>query len=159
MTNTLSNKRIDTASRHISAPAQKIYAAFLDPVAVAKWRPPEGMTCKIYEFQPHEQGTFRMSFAYKEITHELNGKTSEHEDVFHGRFAELVPGERIVELVEFESEDPAFAGTMKITTDFLSEPGGTEVTIVCENVPDGIRPDDHYKGMASTLKKLAAFTE
>ena len=100
-----------------------------------------------------------MSFAYKEMTHEVSGKTSEHEDVFHGRFAELTPGELIVELVEFESEDPAFAGTMKITTNFLSQPGGTEVTIICENVPDGIRPDDHYKGMTSTLKNLAAFTE
>lgn len=100
-----------------------------------------------------------MSFAYKELTHDVNGKTFEHEDVFHGRFEELVAGERIVELVEFESEDPAFAGTMKITTNFLSLHGGTEVTIICENVPDGIRPEDHDKGMTSTLKNLAAFTE
>lgn len=76
-----------------------------------------------------------------------------------GRFVELVPDERVVETVEFVSDDPAFAATMKITTTLMPVSGGTEVTIRCENVPSGIRPDDHQVGMASTLKNLAAFIE
>jgi uncharacterized protein YndB with AHSA1/START domain len=159
MTNSFSNKRTDSASRVIMAPPQTIYQAFLDAKAVASWRPPEGMKCEIYEFDPREGGTFRMSFEYKDANHEVRGKTSEHADVFKGQFLELVPDKRIVELVEFESDDPAFAGAMKITTALFPVSGGTEVTILCENVPSGIQPGDHNKGMTSTLKNLAAFTE
>jgi len=159
MTNTFSNKRTDAASRVIMASPQKIYEAFLDPEAVASWRPPEGMKCQIYEFNPREGGTFRMSFGYTDMNHEVRGKTSEHADVFKGRFLELTPGKRIVELIEFESDDPAFAGSMTVTTTLVPVPGGTEVTFLCENVPIGINPGDHYKGMTSTLQNLATFTE
>jgi uncharacterized protein YndB with AHSA1/START domain len=159
MTNTTNNKRTDTASSVIKASPQKIYQAFLDPEAIASWRPPEGMKCHIYEFNGREGGTFRMSFGYADKDHEVRGKTSEHEDVFKGRFMELIPDKRIVELIEFESDDPAFAGKMTITTTLVPVPGGTEVTFLAENVPAGIKPEDHYKGMTSTLKNLAAFTE
>ena len=90
---------------------------------------------------------------------ECAGKTSEHADVFQGRFLELVPDKRIVELVEFESDDPAFSGAMTIITTFAAVPGGTAVTIRCEDVPSGIRQSDHQTGMTSTLNNLAAFTE
>jgi uncharacterized protein YndB with AHSA1/START domain len=79
--------------------------------------------------------------------------------VVRGRFLELVPNECLVELVEFESDDPAFAGAMTITTTLAPVSGGTEVTVLCENVPSGIRPSDHQAGLTSTLKNLAAFTE
>ena len=157
MTNAPDHQRIDSASKVIKASPQKIYQAFLDPEAIASWRPPEGMTCQIYEFNPHEGGIYRMSFSYTDTNHPVRGKTSEHADVFQGRFLELVPNKRIVELVEFESGDPAFAGTMTITTTLEPVPGGTEVTFICENVPTGIRLGDHYKGMMSTLKNLAVF--
>jgi uncharacterized protein YndB with AHSA1/START domain len=159
MTNPFSNKRTDAASRVIRASPQDIFQAFLDPEAVALWRPPEGMKCKIYDFNPREGGTFRMSFGYIGTSHDVRGKTSEHEDVFQGRFLELTPDKRIVELIEFESDDPAFAGAMTVTTTLAPIPGGTEVIILCENVPVGIQPGDHFKGMESTLKNLAAFTE
>ena len=152
-------ERADSASRVIKATAQAIYRAFLDPAAVASWRPPEGMTAEIYAFNPREGGTYRMSFAYTDTEHDVRGKTSEHADVFEGRFLELVPDERIIERVAFESDDPAFAGTMRVTTTLAPVPGGTEVTIVCENVPSGIRPGDHQAGMESTLKNLAEFLE
>jgi uncharacterized protein YndB with AHSA1/START domain len=71
----------------------------------------------------------------------------------------LVPDERIVQLVEFESADPAFAGTMKMTWTLTPVPGGTEVAICCENVPEGVREEDHAAGMKSTLANLAAFVE
>ncbi|MEJ0083397.1 MAG: hypothetical protein WDM78_21150 [Puia sp.] len=58
--------------------------------------PPKGMTCHIYEFNPQAGGTFRMSFNYQDINHEVTGKSSEHADIFHGRFLELVPGKRLL---------------------------------------------------------------
>lgn len=152
-------RRTDRAARVIAASPHAIYRAFLDPQAVAAWRPPTGMTCRIYDFDAREGGTFRMAFAYRDTDHAVRGKTSEHADVFHGQFLQLVPGERIVERVVFESDDPAFAGAMTVTTTLAAVPGGTEVTIRCDNVPSGIAPDDHQAGMASTLANLAAFTE
>ena len=71
----------------------------------------------------------------------------------------MVPDERIVQLVEFESEYPALEGAMTITWTLADVPGGTEVAIVCRNVPEGIRQDDHDAGLRSTLENLAAFTE
>lgn len=157
MTNASDKERIDSGSRVIKAPPETIYRAFLDPAAVVSWRPPEGMTGQVHTFEPREGGTFRMSFGYTDQA--VRGKTSEHADIFTGRFLELVPDERIVELIEFESDDPAFAGEMKITTTLARVSDGTEVTISCENVPSGIRPEDHYEGIMSSLKNLAAFTE
>jgi uncharacterized protein YndB with AHSA1/START domain len=159
MTNASGKKRAHSASRVIMASPRTIYQAFLDPEAVASWRPPAGMKGQIYAFDPREGGTFRMSFAYTDTDHTVRGKTSEHADVFQGRFLELVPNERIVELIEFESDDPAFAGAMTVITTLAAVSGGTEVTILCENVPGGIRPSDHRTGMTSTLKNLATFTE
>lgn len=154
----MKNNRTDTASAVINAAPQVIYQAFLDPKAVAQWRPPGNMKCTIYEFEPREGGAFRMGFEYTGTSHPVSGKTSEHTDVFHGRFLELVPNKRIVELVQFESDDPDFADEMKITTTLVPVPGGTEVSFIVENVPDSIRPEDHQLGMRSTLNNLAAFT-
>ena len=153
------NKRKDTASKVIKASPTAIYNAFLDPKAVASWRPPEGMKCKIFKFDPKEGGTYRMSYEYVEVKHDVAGKTSQDADVFKGRFLELVPDKRIVEIVEFDSDDPAFAGSMSVTTSFTAVPGGTEVAFLCENVPDGIKADDHQKGMISSLDNLAKFVE
>ena len=152
-------KQTNSASKVIKASPGTIYQAFLEPEAVAAWRPPAGMTAHVYAFDPREGSTFRMAFGYADTDHSVPGKTSEHADVFQGRFLELVPDKRIVELVEFESDDPAFSGAMTIITTFAAVPGGTEVTIRCEDVPSGIRQSDHQTGMTSTLNNLAAFTE
>ncbi|MPZ39891.1 MAG: hypothetical protein GEU95_17890 [Rhizobiales bacterium] len=101
------------------ASPQTAYRAFLDPEAVASWRTPEGMKGRVHAFEPREGGTFRMSFTYTDAGHAARGKTSEHADVFHGRFVELVPDERIVEAVEFETDDPAFAGAMTVITGIM----------------------------------------
>jgi uncharacterized protein YndB with AHSA1/START domain len=159
MQDTNVSKRMDTASAIIKSSPHTIYKAFLDPDAIAQWRPPKGMKCRIYEFNPQEGGSFRMSYGYTDKNHEVLGKTSEHEDIFHGRFLELVTDKRIVELVEFEFSDPAFAGKMTITTTLVPVLGGTEVIFIAKNVPAGIRPEDHFKGMKSTLENLAEFTE
>jgi uncharacterized protein YndB with AHSA1/START domain len=152
-------KRIDSASRIILASRQTIYQAFLDPETLVSWLPPGGMRGHIYAFDAREGGTYRMTLTYEGATHSVSGKTSEHSDVVRGRFLELVPDTRIVQLVEFESEDPTFAGAMTMTWSLAAVPGGTEVTITCENVPEGIRQEDHDAGLRSTLENLAAFTE
>lgn len=115
-------KRTDVASNVIAAPSRAIYQAFLDPAAVATWRPPKGMSAVIHEFDPREGGAYRMALVYADAGHAVRGKTSEHADVFTGRFLELVPDERIVELVEFESDDPAFADAMTIVTTMTAVP-------------------------------------
>lgn len=151
--------RIDTASRAIMASPQAIYEAFLDPNAIATWRPPQGMQCHIHTFEPYEGGVFRISFENMDTSHATVAKTSAHADIFHGRFLKLIPFERIVELIKFESDDPAFAGTMILTTTLVPLSNGTQVTIVAENIPCGIKAEDHKKGITSTLQNLAEFIE
>jgi uncharacterized protein YndB with AHSA1/START domain len=152
-------KRTDAASRVIKAAPRTIYQAFIDPAALMSWLPPEGMTGRIDAFDPNEGGIFRMTLTHDRSDHEAAGKASEHSDVVKGRFLTLVPNERIVQRFEFEADDPAFAGAMTMTWNFTAVPGGTEVTIVCEDVPVGIKKDDHDKGLKSSLDNLAAFTE
>jgi uncharacterized protein YndB with AHSA1/START domain len=113
----------------------------------------------VYAFDPRQGGGYRMSLTYVGSDHSQRGKTSEHTDVVRARFLELIPDERIVQLIEFESEDPAFAGPMTITWSLADVPAGTEVTVLCENAPEGIRPSDHETGIRSTLENLAAFAE
>ena len=149
--------RIDTASRLIPAPPGALYRAFVDPEALVRWLPPEGMTGRIHAFEPRPGGRFDLVLAYADPGPGL-GKSSQGEDKVRGCFAELVEDRRIVQLVEFDSPDPAF-GEMRMTWLFDAEPGGTRVTVRAENVPPGIRPEDHRTGMNSTLANLAAFVE
>lgn len=98
-----------------------------------------------------------MSLVYPEGDSSARGKTSESTDTFQGRFAKLSPNERIVWAVEFESADPSFAGEMIVSTTLEPAGGGTKVTMLCENIPPGIRPEDNEAGGRSTLEQLAAF--
>ena len=100
-----------------------------------------------------------MSLVYPEDDGSSRGKTSESTDTFRGRFVKLIPNERIVWAVEFESADPSFAGEMIVSTTLAPAGSGTEVTIVCENIPRGIRPEDNEVGCRSTLEKLASFLD
>ncbi|HTV70093.1 MAG TPA: SRPBCC family protein [Rhizobiaceae bacterium] len=150
------NGRTDTCSRLIKAPAQKIYRAFTDPDAWVKWLPPEGMTGKMHHFDPRPGGTYRMTLTYAAAG---AGKSSDDTDVVEGTFVELVPNERVVQEVVFDSDDPAFAGTMTMSWSLAPVAGGTEVEIIAENVPPGISKEDHDAGLRSTLENLAAFVE
>lgn len=152
-------KRTDIGSRVICAPPGVIYRALLDPDAVGAWRPPEGMRARVYSFDARVGGGYRMAFEYTRPEDAHAGKTTDDADVFEGRFTQLVPDECVVEEVEFESGDPAFAGTMTVRTTLRPVDGGTEVVIQCEHVPVGIDPGDHAEGLASSLANLAAFTE
>ena len=149
--------RIDQASRLIGAAPATIYRAFESAEALESWLPPKGMSGKVLAFDFREGGAYRMRLTY-EGTHEVPGKSAEHADDVEVRIVKLVSNERIEQAVVFDSPDPAFAGTMKMTWLFKAVPQGTEVTVRCENVPQGIRPEDHAKGLHSTLENLAAFT-
>lgn len=146
----------------IDAPREDVYRAFLDPDAVAEWLPPDGMSGRVHRFDPREGGGFRISLTYLNPADSpggAGGKTSEDTDTHRGRFVELVPDERIVEVVEFESDDPGFAGEMRVIVTLADVDAGTEVTFRCENIPSGIRPEDNEAGSRSSLANLAALLE
>ena len=108
-------------------------------------------------FEPHEGGTFRISLTYEQPTD--RGKTSAHTDTFHGRFARLVPDTEVVQVVEFESADPAMRGEMTITYLLADAHGGTDLLGLHENVPPGIKPEDNELGWTMSIDKLARLVE
>ncbi|HEX8243867.1 MAG TPA: SRPBCC family protein [Longimicrobium sp.] len=146
-------------SRVIRAPRPAIYRACLEPDALAAWRVPDGMTARVHAFDPRQGGTYRMSLTYTDPAHSPGGKTSDDTDTFQGTFVELVPDEKVVELIDFESPDPAFAGQMKMTTSLADAEHGTEVTVLCEDIPPGIRPEDNELGCRMALQNLAKLVE
>lgn len=146
-------------SRLIRAPRQKVYRAFLDPVAVAAWLAPNTMRVRVHAFDPREGGQFRISLTYQNPEDAQRGKTAGDTDTYHGRFVKLVPDEMIVEIIEFESQEPGFAGEMRMTVRLADVAGGTEVALLYENVPVGIRPEDNEAGSRQSLEKLAALVE
>jgi uncharacterized protein YndB with AHSA1/START domain len=153
------NSRVDSASRIIAASPAAVYRAHMDPQALISWLPPEGMSGRIERFEPRVGGTYRMVLAYERASHPAQGKTTEHSDAVEGRFLELIQDRLIAQAVVFESDDPAFAGEMKITWTFTAVPGGTAVVVRCENVPSGIGAEEHAVGLASSLENLAAYCE
>jgi uncharacterized protein YndB with AHSA1/START domain len=155
MQNPLHTKGKTRTSLVINASRPVVYHACVDPGMIVLWRVPNSMTGHVHEFDPRVGGRFRMTLTYHDRAHSLRGKSSENEDTCQGRFLELVPNEKIVELVEFESEDPAFAGEMKITTSFVDVGVNTEITILCEDIPAGIKPADNEQGCMESLQKLA----
>lgn len=156
MTDPSARRASTQVSKIIQAPRRAVYQAFLDPAVLAAWRAPDNMKGHVHVFEAREGGRFRMSLTYPDPERSPGGKTSEDTDTFQGRFIELVPYEKIVEGIEFESRDPRFAGEMKITTSFTDADGGTEVTVLCQDIPAGIRPEDNEMGSKQSLQKLAA---
>lgn len=148
--------RIDTASLIIAAPPEAIYRAFVERDALLAWLPPDGMTGEILEFDPRPGGPFRMALHYDAPGH---GKTTDDTDVVDSEFAELVPGRRVVQLVRFKSNDPAFRGIMRMVWDLEPADGGTRVIFLAEDVPEGISKEDHDVGLRSSLANLARYVE
>lgn len=114
-------------SRVVKAPRERVYQAFLDPDAMAKWLPPHGFTGHVHHLEARVGGSFRMSFST------LDRKWTQF---FGGTYLELEPYERIVHTDKFETDDPAMKGEMKLTVTFKDVPGGTEVQIVHEGIPE-----------------------
>jgi uncharacterized protein YndB with AHSA1/START domain len=144
-------------SRILAVPRQAIYRAFLDPDALAAWLPPDSMRGVVHAFDPREGEDFSMSLLYPQQDGPGRGKTTGSTDTFRGRFASLVPNERVVWVTEFESADPSFAGEMTITTTLEQAGSGTRITMRCDNIPPGISLADNEAGCRASLDKLAAF--
>jgi uncharacterized protein YndB with AHSA1/START domain len=146
-------------SRVINASREGVYRAFLDQDALVAWLPPDSMRGVVHAFDAREGGAFEMSLVYPEVDRSSRGKTDESTDTFRGRFVKLIPNERIVWAVEFESADPSLAGEMIVDWTLVPAGNGTKVTVLCKNIPRGIRPEDNEAGSRSTLEKLASLLD
>ncbi len=141
----------------VNAPRAKVYSALLDARAVATWKVPAGMTSCVHAFDAREGGSFRISLTYDAPTG--TGKTTAHTDTYHGHFVKLVTNRQVVEVVEFETQDPAMRGQMTITITLTDVDGGTEVGAVHEGLPQGVSTADNELGWRMSLAKLAALVE
>ena len=129
----------------------------MDADAVAKWRVPEGMTGHVHEFDAREGGSFRISLSYDAPG--MTGKSAPRTDTYHGHFARLVPDEQVVEVLEFETADPALGSTMTMTTTLTDADGGTDVLVVHEGIPDSVPTADNETGTRMALANLASLVE
>ena len=134
--------------RVLRAPAERIYRAFLDPDAMAKWLPPNGFTGKVHQMDARVGGSYRMSF-----THFGSGQSHS----FGGEYLELVPNARIVHTDRFD--DPNLPGTMKVTVSLKAVSCGTDVSIVQEGVPEAIPAEACYLGWQESLVLLGKLVE
>jgi uncharacterized protein YndB with AHSA1/START domain len=134
--------------RVLRAPAERVYRAFLDPDALAKWLPPHGFTCKVHHLDARVGGSYRMSF-----TNFSNGQSHS----FGGSYLELVPGERIVHTDSFD--DPNLPGEMRVTVTFKAVFCGTELNVVQEGIPAVIPAEACYLGWQESLTLLTQLVE
>lgn len=144
-------------TRWIRASPAAVYRALLDPYAVVTWRVPNGMTSTIHAFDAREGGYFRISLHYDAPGE--TGKSAEGIDSFHGHFVRLLADRLVVESLEFESPDRAYAGVMTMTTELVDADGGCEVTVFHEGVPDAVDPVANEVGIQMALVRLAAWVE
>jgi uncharacterized protein YndB with AHSA1/START domain len=144
------DERSVTVTRVIEAPSERVYDAFLDPDELSEWLPPDGFSAEVHEFDATEGGTFRMSF--NADVEELEPYAS----TFYGTYEELTPGERIVYVEAFETEDPGMAGEMTTTVTFEEVSDGTEVTVRQAGIPEAIPAEDAREGWNNSLDNLTA---
>jgi uncharacterized protein YndB with AHSA1/START domain len=134
--------------RVLRAPADRVYRAFLDPDAMAKWLPPNGFTCKVHHLDAKVGGSYKMSF-----TNFTTGKSHS----FGGTYLELKPHERIRYTDKFD--DPNLPGEMQTAITLKKVSCGTEVTIVQEDLPAAIPAEACYLGWQESLISLAKLVE
>ena len=144
-------------SRHIRAPREGVYRALIEADAVAWWKVPSEMTCHVHSFDGREGGTFRISLTYEDPNRA--GKTTAHTDTYHGRFVKLIPNELVVEVDEFETDDPALSSEMTITISLTDAEGGTDLIAVHDGLPRGVSTADNEAGWSEALARLAALVE
>jgi uncharacterized protein YndB with AHSA1/START domain len=134
--------------RVLKAPADRIYRAFLDAPALAKWLPPHGFTGTVHQLDARVGGTFRMSFT---------NLTTGHTHSFGGTYNELVPHEKIRHTDTFD--DPNLPGQMLVTITLKKVLVGTEVNITQEGIPDVIPAEACYLGWQESLTLLTQLVE
>ena len=137
-----------TLHRVLTAPPERVYRAFLDPDAMAKWLPPHGFTGRVLEMNAQVGGIYRMQF-----TNLSNG----HTHAFGGKYLELVPNERIVNTDVFD--DPNLPGQMITTISLKAVSVGTELTAVQSGIPAMIPTEACYLGWQQSLQLLAQLVE
>jgi uncharacterized protein YndB with AHSA1/START domain len=134
--------------RVLRAPAERIYRAFIEPDALAKWLPPHGFTCKVHHLEARVGGSFRMSFS--------NFGTGLGNS-FGGEYLELVPNTRLRYTDKFE--DPNLPGEIQVTVELRKVLCGTEIQIVQAGIPEVIPVEMCYLGWQESLAQLAALVE
>ena len=134
--------------RVLRAKPEKIYRAFLDASAMAKWLPPYGFTCTVHHMDARAGGTFRMSF---------RNFSSGNGHSFGGEYIELVPNERIRYTDKFE--DPNLPGVLEVTVSLMPVLCGTELSITQSGIPDAIPLEMCYLGWQESLAQLATLVE
>jgi uncharacterized protein YndB with AHSA1/START domain len=134
--------------RVLTTTPDKVYRAFIEPDAIAKWLPPNGFACTVHQLEARVGGTHRMSF---------RNFTTGHSHSFGGQYLELVPGERLRYTDKFD--DPNLAGEMRVTVTLKKVSVGTEVNIVQEGIPDLIPVEACYLGWQESLRSLARLVE
>src|SRR3954454_18872827 len=139
--------RVDAASRLIAATPEKVFAALVDADALSSWLPPSGMSGRFEHFDARPGGSYRLILTYSDSR--ARGKATDSSDIVESRFMEIVPDARLVQAVDFVSDDPAFAGTMTMTWELVPVGASTRVEIRAENVPAGISAEDHAVGLES----------
>jgi uncharacterized protein YndB with AHSA1/START domain len=150
--------RTDSAARVIAASPERVFAALVDPDALTEWLPPTGMSGRFERFDARPGGSYRLVLTYGDAGSGA-GKTTADSDVVEARFVDIVPGARVVQAVDFVSDDSAFAGTMTMTWQVTAEPDGARVEIRADDVPAGISAEDHAAGLTASLANLAAYLE
>jgi uncharacterized protein YndB with AHSA1/START domain len=134
--------------RVLTAPPERVYRAFLDAAAIAKWLPPNGFTCTVHELDARVGGRYRMSFT---------NFSSGNSHAFGGEYIELVPGQRIRYNDRFDNPD--LPGEMATTIEFTAVSVGTDLKVVQEGIPDAIPVEMCYLGWQESLMLLAKVVE
>lgn len=134
--------------RVLRAPAERVYRAFLDPDAIARWLPPYGFTCKVHELDVKVGGRFKMSFT---------NFSSGNSHSFGGTYLEVVPNQKLRYTDVFD--DPNLPGEMITTITLASVSCGTDFTAVQEGIPEMIPPEMCYLGWQESLEMLARVVE
>jgi uncharacterized protein YndB with AHSA1/START domain len=148
--------RVDAASRFIPAFPRVIWRAFSVPGAMERWLPPSNMRGTMLHFDFREGGSYHMRLTYTDLG-QAQVKTSEESDEDEVRLTRIDEARMIEQEITFQSDDPAYSGLMRMVWTFQPEATGTLLTVRAENVPAGIRQEDHVAGMNSSLSKLVQF--
>lgn len=140
----------------VAASRERVWAALVDPEALRAWLPPAGMSGRFERFDARPGGSYRLVLTHGDAS-DSPGKATADSDVVEARFVDVVAGVRVVQAVDFVSDDSAFSGTMTMVWELVAVNGGTQVDIRAENVPAGISAEDHATGLRSSLENLAAY--
>lgn len=142
---------------HLKASKSKVYNTLLDKELIHKWKVPDEMKCIVHQYNAVENGTFRISLVYGNVNE--MGKTFQNIDKYHGYFQKLVSNELIIEIDEFESDNDEMQGIMTITYRLSESDGGTNLTIIHDNLPIGISLSDNEIGWKMALDSLVKLIE